>query len=118
MGQVRYLADHNLNERLVDGVLRRDPTIDFVHVRDVGPSDRSDPDVLEWAAAHDYIVVSHDVNTMTGHAYDRMQEAKPMRGLLLVNLFEPLGPVIESLVLIAVAAEAEEWEGRVAYLPI
>lgn len=118
MGRPRYLADHNLNERIVDGVLRRDPTIEFSHVRDIGPADLSDPDVLEWAAAHDFIVVSHDVNTMSGYAYDRMGDGRPMRGLLLVNSLQPLGPVIESLVLIAVATDAGEWDGRVVYLPI
>jgi hypothetical protein len=74
--------------------------------------------VLEWAAANEFVVVSHDVNTMTRHAYDRVREGRPMCGLLMVNQFEPLGPVIESLVLIVAATDAREWDRQVVFLPI
>jgi hypothetical protein len=38
MSRPRFLADHDLNEHLVTGVLRREPTIEFLRVREVGLS--------------------------------------------------------------------------------
>jgi hypothetical protein len=41
-----------------------------------------------------------------------------MTGLLMVQQTKPIGPVIDSLVLIWSASEAEEWTGRVRFLPL
>jgi hypothetical protein len=41
-----------------------------------------------------------------------------MHGLLLVHQREPIGPTIDSLVLIWTASEAEEWIGLIEYLPL
>ena len=118
MGQVRYLADHDLNEQIVSGVLRREPTIEFIHVRDIGPGNRLDADVLEWSAQRGFVVVSHDVNTMAAAAYERLGRGEKMTGLILVPQLEPIGTIIEDLILIGSATEAEEWSGAVAFLPL
>jgi hypothetical protein len=118
MGLVRYLADHDLNEQIVTGVLRREPSIEFLHVRDIGPPDRPDADVLEWAAARGYVVVSHDVNTMAAAAYERLGRGAEMTGLIMVPQLDPIGPIIDDMILIATATEAEEWSGAVAFLPL
>jgi len=117
MSQPRFLADHDLNEHIVDGVLRREPALEFVRIREVGMSDKSDAEVLEFAAAQGFIVVSHDVNTMPANAYDRVNSGQPMRGLLIVHQSEPIGSIIESLLLIWSASEAEEWRDQVIFLP-
>ena len=118
MGRVRFLADHNLNEQIIDGALRREPTLELARVRDIGPSDMSDPDLLEWAAQRGFVIVSHDVNTMAGFAYERVEKGQQMAGLLLVSQFEPIGAVIESLLLISSASEDDEWQDTVAFLPL
>jgi hypothetical protein len=43
MSRPRFLADHDLNEHIIDGVLRREPTLVFLRSRDVGIRDRPDP---------------------------------------------------------------------------
>lgn len=50
MSRPRFLADHDLNEHIVSGVLRREPTIDFKRLRDVGLQEAIDDDVLAFAA--------------------------------------------------------------------
>jgi hypothetical protein len=114
----RFLADEDLNDAIVDGVLRREPAAEFRRVRGEGLAGRSDPEVLEFAAAHGLIVVSHDQNTMTGHASDRLRAGLPMPGLFVAPQTAPVGPVIDDLVAIWSASEAEEWEGLVRYLPL
>ncbi len=118
MSRPRFLADHDLNEHIVDGVLRREPAVEFVRARDVGMHDRPDPDVLDYAADHGFVVVSHDMNTMPGHAQARMAGRKQVAGLFMVQQTQPIGPIIDSLILICSASEAEEWCDRICFLPI
>lgn len=118
MSRPRFLADHDLNEHIIDGVLRREPTIEFLRARDLGLQRRADPLVLEWAAQNGLIVVSHDVNTMPAHAYARMDAGLPLSGLIMARQTLPVIRVIGDLVLIASASEAEEWMGTVAFLPL
>ena len=47
---IKFLADENLNNQIVRGVLRQNPDIDIVRVQDVGLKGADDPDVLSWAA--------------------------------------------------------------------
>jgi hypothetical protein len=114
----RFLADHDLNDNIVDGLLRRLPQVEFIRVRDVGLASSPDPLVLDFAAVNGYLVVSHDVNTMTGHAYARIAAGTLMTGLLMVRQMDPVGHAIESLALIWTTSEAEEWLGQVVYLPL
>ena len=46
MSRPRFIADHDLTETIVLGLLRREPAIEFRRVRDVGREQLSDPDVL------------------------------------------------------------------------
>jgi hypothetical protein len=118
MSRPRFLADNDLNEHIIDGVLRREPALEFVRVRDVGMSERPDPEVLAVAAAQNFLLVSHDVNTMPGYAYSRVAAGEAMPGLLMVHQFQPIGQVIDSLLLIWSASEAEDWKDQVHFLPL
>ena len=55
---------------------------------------------------------------MTAEAFDRVTVGQTMSGLLLVHQRDPIGSVIDSLLLIWEASEAEEWVGQVCYLPL
>jgi hypothetical protein len=118
MSRPRFLADHDLNEHIIDGLLRREPAIEFTRGRDVGLSERPDWEVLAFAAEHGFVVVSHDVNTMIGHATARIASGAPMSGLLMVSQSHPLLPIIESLLLVWIATEAEEWRDTIRFLPL
>lgn len=116
MSVVRYLADHDLNRKIRDGVLRIEPSIEFLRARDVGAGTWLDDQVLAYAAERGLIVVSHDVNTMTAAAYQRVIAGLPMAGLLLAVQQRPLKTAIDELVLIWSATEFEEWKDRVQYI--
>lgn len=55
---MRLLSDENLDGAILAGLFLHMPTIDLIRVQDVGLSGRSDPEILEWAAANG-CVVSH-----------------------------------------------------------
>jgi hypothetical protein len=118
MSRPRFLADHALNEHIVVGVRRREPTIEFGRVRDLGMSDRPDAEILEYADQQRLLIVSHDVNTMPAAAYARLAAGKTIAGLLMVQQTDPVGAIIENLLLIWSASEAEEWNNQVCFLPL
>jgi hypothetical protein len=58
------------------------------------------------------------LNTMPAAACTRMEQGQRMAGLLMVPQSAPVSSVIESLVLIWHASEAEEWANLVVFLPL
>jgi hypothetical protein len=118
MSRPRFLADHDLNEQIVTGVLPREPALACVRARDVGMSEHLDAEVLAYAADNGFIVVSHDVNTTPSAAYAQMSSGQEMSGLLMVKQSNPVGAIIACLILIWSASQAEEWENQVCFLPL
>ena len=114
----RFFADHDLNDHIVVGLLRRAPTAEFVRSREVGLDREPDDQVLDYAAAHGLIVISHDVNTMPAAAAERIRAGKPTTGLLMVAQASPVGEVIDDLWLIWSASDAAEWDQRIEFLPL
>ena len=115
---IRFLADENFNNEIIRGVQRRVAQVEFRRVQDTELAEQPDTTLLEWAAQHRYIVLSHDVNTMRGYFYERVRENLPVPGLFLVPGTKPIADVIESLELILLASDEAEWEGELRYLPL
>jgi len=88
---LRLLADENFNGEIVRGLLLRQPELDLVRVQDVALAGSEDPEILEWAAANNRILLTHDRTTMTGYAYARLSARNPMPGLFVVNDRFPIG---------------------------
>ncbi len=118
VGPLRLAADENFNQDIIRGLLRRNPDLDLVRIQDVGLSGASDPIVLEWVAAEDRLLLTHDVTTLTRYAYERVQAALPMPGVIEVSRAVPLGQAIEDILLIAELSLPNEWVGQVLYLPL
>lgn len=76
-----------------------------------------DPRLLVYAADDGLIVLSHDRNTLVGFAGQRIRAGLPMPGLF-VSPQRLVRPVIESVLLLWTASDAEEWEGCVGYPPM
>ncbi|HEX8596977.1 MAG TPA: DUF5615 family PIN-like protein [Chloroflexia bacterium] len=115
---ISLLADENLRSAIVNGLLRRNPAMDITRVQDVGLSGKADNHVLEWAAEHNRILVTHDINTIPAEAYSRVRENLPMPGIFVIPSLISVGEAIEQIVLLEVCSSAGEWEGQVVFLPI
>lgn len=113
-----FLADEDFNRRILRGLRRLLPTIDIVRVQDVGLITRPDTEILEWAANENRVVLTHDVTTMSKHAFDRVNNKLPMPGVIEVSQDVPIGEAIEELLLIAECSLENEWHNQVIYLPI
>jgi hypothetical protein len=110
--------DENFNNDILRGLLRRCPSLNVVRAQDAGLRSADDAAVLAWAAAESRLLVSHDVSTMVGFAFERVQAGKPMPGLVEVGSELSLATAIADLQLIAECGRTGEWEGQVIYLPL
>ena len=115
---LRFLADENLNNQIVRGVLRRKPDVDIVRVQDVELSEADAPTVLERAAQNGRVVLTHDVATMTNFAYERVQAGLSMPGVFEVSRRVPVGLAIEEILLLDECSLEGEWERQVRFLPL
>ena len=117
-GVIRFVADENLNDAITRGLRRRQSTIDIVRVQDTGLSGADDPTILQWAAEQGRVLLTHDVSTMTKHAYERLQNDQRMPGIFEVPRSCPIAQAIDDLLLLAECSTDGEWEGQVRYLPL
>jgi hypothetical protein len=115
---LRFLADHNFNGRILQGLSDRTTEADVVRAHDVGLASADDRTLLAWAAENGRIVFSQDVNTLVGFAYQRVAAGQPMPGVLEVPQTMPIGRAVEDLVLIAECGRPEEFDLQVRFLPL
>ena len=112
------VADENFNNDILRGLLRRNSSLDIVRIQDVGLTHAPDPVVLEWAAQENRVLLTHDRNTITKFAYQRVIQEKPMPGVIEVDRSVPIKIAIDDILLLAVASDSGQWEGQIVYLPL
>ena len=113
----RFQADADFNHKIVVGLRRREPSVDFVSAHEGGVVGVPDPDVLRIAAESRRILVSHDRKTMPGH-FVRFRETRPSPGLIIVSQDIEIGAAIEDLLSIWLATDAEEWVDQIGFVPV
>lgn len=118
MRVVRWLADENFHNHILEGARMRLPAIDILRVRDVGLSEFSDDDLLGWAAVNGRVILTHDVSTLTDDAFARVRAGLPMAGVFAVPVGKPIATVIEDIVTVTACSDAAEWRDQVRYLPL
>jgi predicted nuclease of predicted toxin-antitoxin system len=115
---LKFLSDEDFNNRILRGLLRRDPQIDILRLQDTPLAGESDPLVLEWANQEKRILLTHDTNTMTDHAYTRVKQGKTFSGLIVTPQELSIGRVIEDLLILAEIVSHKELENQIVYLPL
>lgn len=114
----RLLTDENINGDIIRGLLRRRPELELVRVQDVGLNSTDDPMILEWAAAHNFILVTHDQATMPDFAYQRVADAQAMPGIFVINDRVSLRQAIDEILLLDEYSDQDEWNNMIVYLPL
>ena len=114
---VAFLADEDLHAGLIDGLQSREPAIDILDVKRSGLRGTPDPVLLELAAQQNRILITHDRGTMSRYFLERLSAGKPNSGIFIVPQGSAIGEVIESLLLVWTASEADEWRNQIVYLP-
>jgi predicted nuclease of predicted toxin-antitoxin system len=114
----RLATDEDFNNRILRGVLRRNPGLDIVRAQDVGLRGKSDAEVLEWAAKEDRILLSHDKKTMRQHVNERLTAGLPMPGVFIVNKHAPMAQIVENILILAECSLPGEWEYQIIFVPL
>ena len=114
---VRFQADADLNHIIVRAVVRREPSIDFQTAHVAGLTGVPDQEVLALAAQAGRVLVTHDRKTMPEHFAEFIGHTTSS-GVIVVPQKLPIRAVVEDLLLIWMASEAEEWSNSIQTLPL
>ncbi len=115
---LRLATDEDFNNRIVRGLLRRQPDLDILRVQDAGLAGSDDEEVLAWAATERRILITHDVTTMKQAAYDRIAAGLPMPGVFEISQDVSIGTAMDEVLLLAQCSDQDEWQGQVRFLPL
>jgi uncharacterized protein with PIN domain len=112
----KLVADENFKGAIVRGLRRQQPSLDVVRIQDVGLDGSDDPDILEWAAQEQRILLTHDVKTVTKYAYQRLAVGLPMPGVIEAKQDAPIAQVIEDILLLT--EFEDELKSQIRYVPL
>jgi hypothetical protein len=116
---LRLVCDEHVHGGIFRGLRRRVPELDIVRVQDVGLAHTPDAQILEWAATEGRIIITRDVNTMIGSAWDRVGAGEPMPGVLALRERFAIGQAIADIHLVAECYTEEEMrDWGVVYIPL
>jgi hypothetical protein len=88
-------------------------------VQSVGLSEADDLEVLAWAAQEQRVLLTHDVNTMTRFAIERITRGEPMAGAFIIHQEgAAFSTIINDLLLLDECSDTSEWYDQIQYLPL
>jgi predicted nuclease of predicted toxin-antitoxin system len=117
INRVRFLTDENFRLPIVQGIRKLQPSIDILTISDAGLSGTPDPDVLVFAAQEGRVLLSHDVNTMTLHFANMLNQGQQSAGVILIRQTISYHRAIEAIYLVWAASAPEDWVNVLDFLP-
>jgi predicted nuclease of predicted toxin-antitoxin system len=114
---IRFLADADLTQALVEGIRLREPALDFLSAVEAGLEGMSDHAVLDLAANQGRILVSHDTSTMPVHFMRFLNEGKRSPGVFLVAQGAVIRDAIDAILLAWSASSPTDWANQIHHLP-
>jgi hypothetical protein len=113
-----FLTDENFRAPILKGLRRQLPLLDIVRAQDAGLAGADDPAVLEWAAANRRVLLTHDIQTIPGFAYERVKTGGFVAGIVVVQFSLRPGRAIDDIRVIAECTDPSELEGKVWFVPL
>jgi hypothetical protein len=114
---LRWLADENFSND-IRALFRANRDLDIVRAQDAGLTGTTDEELLAWAANQDRVLLTHDVSTITAHAYRRVMKGDAMPGVFEVSRRVSVRSAVDDIILLSKCSDPREWEGQVRYLPL
>jgi hypothetical protein len=115
---MRFLTDENFNGAVFRQLKKLLPDFDIIRIQETVVFRQDDPVILEWAAQENCVVITHDVNTMTKYAYERVADGLYMPGVIEVNVSAPIGTIIVDLKYMIEVGTPDDFENKVMYVPM
>ena len=114
---IRLLTDENINQRILRGLHRRLPLLDFVLVRNAGLAGSPDLVLLKWAAKEQRIILTQDIKTLVPDAKRLVAQGEPMAGVIAIRKGVAIGRVIDDLELLLECNSESDMRNSIEYLP-
>jgi hypothetical protein len=115
---MKFLADENFDNRIVRGLVRRQPDLDILRVQDLEIAGADDPTVLDWAAQAGRILLTHDERTIPHYAYERLATGETIGGVIVASDSLAITTVIDDILLIVECSTSAEWINQIQRLPL
>jgi hypothetical protein len=115
---LRLLADENFNGRILRALQRQIPDLDVVRAQDTLLSGAEDPALLQFAADEKRVLLTHDQDTLVGHAWQRVRSGMAMPGVIVAPTDCPFAQVIADLELLLLAGQSGDVEQQVLFIPL
>jgi predicted nuclease of predicted toxin-antitoxin system len=117
---IKYLIDENLPPVYQEQLKNR--VSDLVVLRIGDPNTPSigtlDPEILSWCEKFGFILVTNNRSSMPVHLADHLNNGDHIPGILVLRKQANFGQVIEDLILISLAAEENEYQDIISYVPL
>jgi len=99
---------------------RAEPAVDVrvMGERGTPPLKIEDPNLLAWLEREGWILLTRNRRTMPAHFAAHLEAGGHVPGILMVGEDFSVAQLVEDLLLIWSATEAEEWQDRLIYLPM
>ena len=115
---MRFAADENFDGNILKALRKQFPDLDIVRVQDTGLYQAPDPEVLEWAAKENRIILTHDVKTLVDDANTRIERGLIMPGVILIPTTLAIGEALRDLEIAIGAGEPDDFKDRVTFIPL
>jgi hypothetical protein len=116
---LRLASDADVDGRIIRGLRRHQPDLDLRRSLDALPEGTPDPEVLEWAATEQRVLITRDRSTMVGFARQRSAARKPLPGLVVTTKSQRIGHAVEDILIIAHCMTEDEIRDQIViFLPL
>jgi hypothetical protein len=115
---MKFLADENFDNRIVRGLLRRQPDLDILRVQDLEIAGADDLTVLGWAAQAGRILLTHDERSIPHYVHERLAAGETIAGVIVASDSLAISAVIEDVLIIVECSSEAEWIDQLQRLPL
>ena len=113
------MIDENTSRVLADQLSRLAPEIDALLVGDEGapPRGTRDPEILCWCEDAGYSLVTRNRKSMPPHLDAHLAAGRHIPGIFTIRDQFPLKQILATLVLIWEAADLNEYQDQIVFIP-
>jgi hypothetical protein len=115
-----FLIDENLPPAIAAQLRRHESKIQALAIGQPGAPARGtpDPQLLCWIEEHDYLLVTNNRSSISGHLREHLAAGRHIPGILIAPYPLAIGVLIEELYLIWGASLPDEHQDQIAYLTL
>ena len=116
----RFLIDENMTPEYRTQLLRHEPSLTVLAVGDEGapPKSTLDSEILVWCEQNQFSLITNNRESMPQHLSDHLAEGNHVPGIFTIKRRVPMRLIIEELLLIVGASDADEYSDRIIYIPL